>query len=132
MIFVDANIPMYAMGAPHPHKEPCIRWFLGVSQGRHEAVTDAEVLQEILYRYWRIAALSYGVSILDQFMTVVPTAFSVTRTDVERATALLQEIPLVEPRDALHAAVMLNRDIKTILSYDRHFDRVKGLRRIEP
>ena len=132
LIFVDTNIPMYAMGTPHPHKEPCLQWFKAVAEGHREAVTDVEVLQEILYRYWSIGAMGHGTMVYEQMETIVPTIYSVTRSDVDRAKELLQEAAGIEPRDAVHAAVMLNRDVTTIISYDRHFDRVKGLKRIQP
>lgn len=51
MIFVDSNIPMYLVGAPHPHKDSARRLLeQTVAQGE-VLVTDAEVLQEILHRY---------------------------------------------------------------------------------
>src|SRR4051794_33334127 len=50
-LFVDANIPMYVVGAPHPNKDRAVA-ALEVAVARGERlVTDAEVLQEILHRY---------------------------------------------------------------------------------
>ena len=51
MIFIDSNIPMYLVGAPHPHKTDVRRWLEELVSGRERLVTDAEVLQEILHRY---------------------------------------------------------------------------------
>lgn len=55
MIFVNANIPMYLVGAPHPNKdgarlliERCI------AEGQRLG-TDAEVFQEMLRRYSAIS-----------------------------------------------------------------------------
>jgi predicted nucleic acid-binding protein len=36
------------------------------------------------------------------------------------------------PRDGIHAATALTHDIKTIVSSDRHFDKIEGLRRRFP
>jgi predicted nucleic acid-binding protein len=35
-------------------------------------------------------------------------------------------------RDAVHAAVVLEEGIEALCSYDRDFDVITGLRRIEP
>jgi predicted nucleic acid-binding protein len=35
-------------------------------------------------------------------------------------------------RDAIHASVMINRGIKIIASFDKHFDCIKEIKRIEP
>jgi predicted nucleic acid-binding protein len=38
----------------------------------------------------------------------------------------------LEPRDAMHAATMKANSIETICSYDRAFDKIKGIKRQEP
>ena len=51
MIFVDSNIPMYLVGAPHPHKTDTLVLVERLSAAGQPLVTDAEVLQEILHRF---------------------------------------------------------------------------------
>jgi len=51
VIFVDSNIPMYLIGAPHPHKIDAQRMLEKLLSDRVRLVTDAEVLQEMLHRY---------------------------------------------------------------------------------
>ena len=51
MILVDSNIPMYLVGAPHPHKSDAQQLLEKLVSERRPLVTDAEVLQEILHRY---------------------------------------------------------------------------------
>ncbi len=50
IVFIDANIPMYAAGKPSPYKDKCRDILAGIVAGSLAAVTDAEVFQEILYR----------------------------------------------------------------------------------
>lgn len=40
MTFVDANVFMYAAGAPHPHKAPSAALLRAVALGEIEAVTS--------------------------------------------------------------------------------------------
>ncbi len=54
MILIDSNIPMYLIGAPHPHKSDAQRLLEKLVSERQRLVTDAEVLQEILHRYTAI------------------------------------------------------------------------------
>ncbi|MBL8213671.1 MAG: hypothetical protein JNK87_23335 [Bryobacterales bacterium] len=51
MTLTDANVLMYAAGAPHPNKAPAIAFLERVANNRIAAASDAEVLQEILHRY---------------------------------------------------------------------------------
>jgi len=46
VILVDSNIPMYLVGAPHPHKADAQRLLEKLVGDRQRLVTDAEVLQE--------------------------------------------------------------------------------------
>src|SRR5688572_30589515 len=51
MIFVDSNLPMYLVGAEHPHKADSQRLLESAIAAGERLVTDAEVFQEILHRY---------------------------------------------------------------------------------
>ena len=51
MIFIDSNVPMYLVGAEHPHKIDAQRILERCIADDERLVTDAEVLQEILHRY---------------------------------------------------------------------------------
>lgn len=131
-VFIDANIPMYAAGEAHPHKEPSLQLLEQVAAGRLRAVTDSEVLQEILYRFWALKLLPKALEVFDHFLLAVPVVLPVTKRDMARAKAILVQETGLPPRDAVHAAVLLNNGLKSICSYDRHFDRVPGIRRMEP
>jgi uncharacterized protein len=51
LIFVDSNIPMYLVGAAHPHKAEAQILLERLIAAGQRLVTDVEVLQEILHRY---------------------------------------------------------------------------------
>jgi len=52
--FLDANLIMYSLGGPHPSREPCKRVLERIKSGEIRALTNTEVLQEILHRYFSI------------------------------------------------------------------------------
>jgi predicted nucleic acid-binding protein len=62
----------------------------------------------------------------------VPLVVAITDQIVDRARDLLDDDPRLGARDALHAAVVLDRGMSAICSYDRDLDHVAGLQRIEP
>lgn len=51
MILVDSNVPMYLVGAAHPHKTDAQRLLERLAMDNRRLVSDAEVLQEIPHRY---------------------------------------------------------------------------------
>lgn len=131
-VFLDVNIIMYAAGEPHPHKDPSARFLQRVAHGELDVLTDAEVLQEILYRYWHLKRVAQGAVLVEQVIRLIPNVLPVNKADALLAATLLAQHPHVEPRDTIHAAVMLNHGITQVYSYDRHFDVLSGLKRLEP
>lgn len=132
MILVDTNVIMYAAGAPHPNKAPSVALLEQVASGEIEATIDAEVLQEILHRYRAIGRWAEGKQVYDLTRQLFPVVLPVTAEILDRARRLLDTDSDIMARDALHAAVVMQEQLDGICSYDRDFDRIRGLARREP
>lgn len=132
MILVDANIFMYAAGAEHPYKQPSLAFLRRVVGGEVEAVVDAEVLQEILHRYRAIGRWAEGRHVFDLARRIVPTVAPISADIMDRAREILDAHEGTTARDALHAAVCQHTGAEAICSYDRDFDDIVGVKRIEP
>lgn len=130
MIFVDSNVPMYLVGAPHPHKIDAKRLLEEAVSAGERLVTSAEVLQEILHRYAAIRRLDAIQPAFDALLGVADEVFPVEQEDVESAKRVLDGVPRLTARDALHVAVMRRREVNRLLSFDAGFDGVPGIRRI--
>ncbi len=130
-VFVDSNIPMYVAGADHPNREPATTFLASAREGEVDLCTSTEVLQEILYRYHALGRLDLAETVYDYFVALVPEVFDVTLADTDLAKGVLVATAGVSARDAVHAAVMMNRDIEAIATFDRGFDRMGSIRRLE-
>lgn len=130
MIFVDSNVPMYLVGAEHPHKAGARLLLERVIANGERLVSDAEVLQEILHRYVAIARRDAIQPAFDALLGVVDDVFGVEHRDVERAKDLVQGSPNLSARDAIHVALMERHGVSDILTFDSGFDQVPGIRRI--
>jgi len=130
MIFVDSNIPMYLVGAAHPHKGDARRLLEDVIAAGERLVTSAEVLQEILHRYVAIDRREAIQPAFDALVGVVDEVLDIGRRDVERAREFVLGTPGLSARDALHAAVMQREGITRILSFDAGFDELPGITRL--
>ena len=130
MIFVDSNIPMYLIGAPHPHKTEAQLLLERLIASGQRLVTDAEVLQEIVHRY---AAIDRREAIGPAFqlvLDVVDDVLPIEKADVLRAGEIVQSRALLSARGSVHIAIMERHGIRSILSFDADFDRWPGLKRI--
>ena len=130
MILVDSNIPMYLVGAPHPHKTDAQRLLEKLVSDRQRLVTDAEVLQEILHRYVAIDRRDAIQPAFDALLGVVDQVLAVDLAVAERAKQIVLGYRRLSARDAVHLAVMEQHGIDHILTFDSAFDRLPGIIRI--
>lgn len=130
MILIDSNVPMYLVGADHPHKADARRALERLVSARERLVTDVEVLQEILHRYVAIDRRAAIQPAFDVLLAVVDEVFAVDAGTVERAKAIVLARKPLSARDSLHVAVMERQGIAGILSFDGGFDAVPGIERL--
>ena len=130
--FIDANVPMYAAGAPSEYKAACIAILEAAASGKIVAVTDAEVIQEIAYRYWHIGKLAEALEIARDFAAAIPRVLPVDVQDAMAMLELLAAHPQLTPRDALHCAVMKRHGISRIITADRHFTTIPDIVCMDP
>lgn len=131
-IFLDANIFMYAAGAAHRYKAPCLQILALVETKQLTAVTSSEVLQELLYRYNHLQLTEKGIHLCRRILDFPMQILPVTAADVQRATEILETLPSIKSRDAIHAATMLNNNVQEILTADKHFKQIPSLNRLDP
>ena len=130
MIFVDANVPMYMVGEPHPNQDRVEILLDQLRDSGEKLVTDAEVYQEILHRYTskkRPDLLDAAFRNLD---SIVDEVFTFDMPEVRYARELLRTVPEISARDAIHVAVMRRERITRILSFDKGMDACPGIERI--
>jgi len=130
LILVDSNVPMYLVGAPHPHKADAQRLLEDLISDRQRLVTDAEVLQEILHRYVAINRRDAIQPAFDALLGIADEVLAVDRATAERAKEIVMGRRQMSAREAIHLAVMEQHGIKRILSFDSGFDGFPGITRV--
>jgi len=133
--FVDANVFLRHLTGDDPKKaEACYALFQKAQGGEIALITSESVIAEVVYvlssRHLydlpreRIRALLYPI-------------LSLRGLKLPHRRTYLQALDLyadsnLDFEDALAVAQMKRKKIQEIYSYDRGFDRVAGIRRLEP
>ncbi|MCY3580899.1 MAG: type II toxin-antitoxin system VapC family toxin [Acidimicrobiia bacterium] len=130
MIFVDSNIPMYLVGESYRHKDRSLVLVTRLLRNKEHLVTDIEVYQEILHRYTAINRPDAIDSAFDVLDAIVDDVLGFGLQEIRAARSIIDSIPGLSARDALHLAVMRGAGITRVLSFDRGFDRCPGIERI--
>ena len=132
-VFIDVNIPMYAAGSLHPLREPSQQVIRAIASRKLDALTDVEVFQEILYRYFHIGEKEKGFKVFDLFHQIMlGSIVLIDVIDIQMARKLSEEYITLSPRDLIHLSVMIRHELKTIITTDKGFDHIKEVHRLDP
>ncbi len=129
---LDANVFIYAVGRWHPYQQPCVRLLAEAEENPGQYNVNVEVLQEVLHVFWARRQLHDGLRAFDQMLKIFPEPLPIERGDSLLARSILRRHPTLSPRDAIHAAVVLNHGLEAIISADRAFDEITEIKRLDP
>ncbi|MDE2906525.1 MAG: type II toxin-antitoxin system VapC family toxin, partial [Acidobacteriota bacterium] len=101
MILIDSNVPMYLVGAAHPHKADAQRLLERLAIDNRRLVSDVEVLQEILHRYVAIDRRDAIQPAFDALLGVVDQVLPITVETLHSARDIVLGSPALSARDAL-------------------------------
>lgn len=127
MIYVDANVPMYLVGAEHPNRDVARRLVRRLIDDEECLFTSVEVLQEILHRYTHIGRRDAIQPCFDLLLELVDEVLPVDLVDLRRAKEIVLAAGQLSARDALHVAVMERHGLSRILTFDAGFDAWSGI-----
>ena len=121
MIFVDANVIMYAVGRPHPLKDAAREFFNEAGRTGARLFTSAEVLQEMAHVYLPSGRSRNFDAAVELIARAEIEVWPLEEADVALARDLFKRHPDLQTRDLCHLASCRRRDIHEIKTYDRAF-----------
>lgn len=131
-VLVDANIPLFALGAAGRLRDAARGYLSGFAEGEARGYASTEMIQEVVFHRLRRTgnrqlAVREGRA-LAATLTILKFDYEV----LDESFRLMETLPHVRGRDAIHAATALAYGIPAIVSADAGFDRIPGLTRIDP
>ncbi len=131
-MFLDANIFIKAFLSPNQGEGKLCKQLLDrIARGETNAKTSVLVLNEILYFFEKNFDKKRALKTFNNLCSFPNLEILAVE---KRTMASVSEYSNagLDASDAFHAAVMKSNGIDTICSYDKGFDKVKGLKRQEP
>jgi len=124
LIVLDTTVLVYAVGADHPFREPCLRLLSAASTLR--LTTTAAVIQELVHvrqrRRPRVDAIALGRAYLD----LLSPLLEVPDVAVGDALDLLVQHPRLGPFDAVLAAAAARARCTALVAADAAFTGLRG------
>jgi uncharacterized protein len=132
VIVLDTSVLVYAVGADHPLAGPCKRLLDAVAAGAVVATTIVEVVQEFTHVRSRRRGRADAAALARDFARVLAPLLVVDENTLERAIRLFERHERLDAFDALLAAAALEADAEALVSADRAFAGIRGLRYVDP
>ena len=132
MIVVDTTVLAYAVGLPHPLKDPSERFLDAVSLGKVHASTTAEVIQEFAHIRSRRFPRAEAVRVARGFAHLLAPLLPTSEDTLEEGLAIYARKADLGSFDAVLAATAIANGARALLSADTAFASVPGLRHVVP
>ena len=127
--FIDTNVFLYAVAEESPYAAGATATMGALGDGSASAVTSVTVIEEIWHHELRGRLPGLDGATDAAFMLMRPV---LAVTDEILAAALELKVRGLGANDRLHVATCLANGIDTVLTANRAFDGVPGLRRVDP
>lgn len=119
MVFVDTNMFVYAVGGPHPLRDPARDFFKEATASARPLCTSAEVMQELLHLYLAVGRTQTLDRALSLLTRTIPTIWPVEPEDVRLARTLTHDHPGLSARDLVHLSCCIRRGVDQAMTFDR-------------
>lgn len=129
---VDTAVVAYALGSDGPLKSACQAILHQIERERFRAYASVEMIQELVHHRLRRSADRAASVRQGRLASALFTLLNFDREVLDLSLDLIERLPAIRGRDAVHAATALVYGIETIISPDRAFDGIPGIARLDP
>ncbi|MBK7821741.1 MAG: type II toxin-antitoxin system VapC family toxin [Tessaracoccus sp.] len=129
-VFIDANVPIFALGGESPHRVACLNLLERAARGEVVLHASVEMVQEVLFHRLRRGDAADAVA--QSRLVAASCVLHPFDGEVLQAAIELVERSGMRGRDAVHAATALEQGFDEIVTVDSDFDRCPGLARVDP
>lgn len=133
MRFVDTNVFLRYLVVDLPEQSPrATELFLAIEQGHEQVQTSQVVVLEVVFTLQKFYRLPLS-EVRNQFLPVIQLpGIRVAQKELFEPAFDLAISKNIDFQDAFNAIIMKSLDLAEIYSFDRHFDRIDGITRLEP
>ena len=132
MIVLDTTVLVYAKGSAHELRDPCRRLIDAIAQGKIEATSTVEVIQEFVHVRSQRRERSDAVELGGDYADLLAPLLTVNDEHLRRGLALFEHHQPLGAFDAVLAATAIDIDAGALVSADSTFAHVTGLHHVIP
>jgi len=132
MIVLDTTVLVYAKGTDHPFRDPCRELVGAIAEGRVEATTTVEAIQEFVHVRARRRSRADAAAIGRDYAELLSPLLEVTREDLREGLDLFERNERLGAFDAVLAAAAAQSGASALVSTDAGFDDLAEVPHVVP
>lgn len=131
MIYLDANVFIYPVLYKGKKAKKATDILSQVVKGK-KALTSCLTIDEVVWKIWIESSRDKGIKEGERLLHFPNLTLAKVKPEtIFQALNLMKRYEQLKPRDAIHLATALERNITEIVSDDQDFDQIKGIKRIK-
>jgi uncharacterized protein len=130
-LLVDTNVFLYARGRQHDYRRPCRAVLMSAAEGVIDLEASVELVQEFTHVLVR-RGIHHSAAVVEAGEVRAQCLLHAFDEHILGLALTLVRRSELGVRDAVHAATALSSGIEAVISTDAAFDRIEGIRRIDP
>lgn len=132
MIVLDTTVLVYAVGVEHPLRDACRTLVAAARDGTGAVTTTVEVIQELAHVRARRRGRADATQVASDYAELLAPLLVVDADDLRAGLELFKRHDDLGAFDCVLAAVAVRRGADVLVSADRAFASVNGLRHLDP
>ncbi|MEZ5121338.1 MAG: type II toxin-antitoxin system VapC family toxin [Solirubrobacterales bacterium] len=132
MIVVDTTVLVYAKGVDHPLRGPCRELLLAAADGRVEATTTIEVIQEFAHVRAQRRPRSDAAALARDYAELLAPLLPVTAEHLDAGLAVFERVAGLGAFDAVLAAAASAAGATALVSADAAFAALDSVAHVVP
>jgi uncharacterized protein len=132
VILLDTTVLVYAKGADHPLRDPCRELIAAIADGKIEASTTVEVIQEFVHvrarRRDRVDAAALG----RDYAEILSPLLTVTADDLTAGLAIFERNDALGALDAVLVGCAARVQARALVSADSAFAGLTEVSHVRP
>lgn len=132
MIVLDTTVLVYAKGTDHPLRDSCRLLVEAIADGRLQATTTVEVIQEFAHVRARRRGRADAAALACDFAELLAPLTAPTERDLVEGLALFERSRRLGAFDAVLAAAAVTLGATAVVSADDGFSEIRSIEHVVP
>ena len=130
-VYIDTNVFIYSILDEDKIGDAARNIISLIKKGFHKAYISLLTIDEFIWKVYKVIGREEAVTASEKIKNMPNIELiNLDNTTLNKMLEIYKSTNL-DPRDSIHLAAMQSKEIKTIISQDSDFDKIKDIKRLD-